>query len=68
MRTWVYKTCGGKNSTVVAETIEFTSHYVVWRDGLGLIVLAEKVEHVNELSEVGNCGSATRGACPEVKP
>lgn len=62
--TWRYSTWSGSKATVVAETVEFAPHHVVWRDREGSIVLAEKVENVNELAQVGTLGSATRGVRP----
>lgn len=63
-RTWRYRTWSGSKCTVVARTVEFTASHVVWRDGIGGVVLAERAEQVNELAEVGTLGSATRGVRP----
>lgn len=60
-RVWRYRTWGGQESTVVGRQIEFAPAHVVWRDQDGQVILAEKNENVNELSEIGNGGSATRG-------
>lgn len=63
-RTWRYSTWGGGKATVVAATVEFTPTHVVWRDSEGSVVLAERPENVNELSQVGMLGSSTRGVRP----
>lgn len=60
-RVWRYRTWGGSESTVVGRHIRFEPAHVVWTDADGLVILAEKVENVNELSEVGHGGSSTRG-------
>lgn len=65
--TWRYYTESGGLATVVAETVEFTAHHVVWRDHEGAVVLAEKVENVNELAQIGTLGSVTRGVRPTRK-
>lgn len=65
-RTWRYRTWGGREATVVADSVEFAPAHVVWRDAEGAVVLAEKVENVNELAQVGTLGSATRGVRPKV--
>jgi len=58
-RTWRYRTWGGRTATVVASSVEFTAHHVVWRDSEGSVVLAEGNANVHQLSEVGHLGSAT---------
>lgn len=63
-QTWRYRTWGGTTATVVAATVDFAPHHVVWRDAEGAVVLAEKAEDVNELAQVGTLGSATRGVRP----
>ena len=65
-RTWRYATWSGAKATVIADSVEFTPAHVIWRDEEGAVVLAERVEHVNQLSQVGTLGSATRGVRPDV--
>lgn len=60
-RVWRYRTWSGQECTVVGVFIRFESAHVVWTDREGFVILAEKVENVNELSEVGHGGSSTRG-------
>lgn len=63
-RTWRYQTWGGSVSTVVGYGIAFEATHVVWRDAAGRVILAERPENVNQLAEVGNAGSSTRGVRP----
>lgn len=58
-RTWRYRTWGARTASVVASSVEFTAHHVVWRDSDGSVVLAEANTNVHRLSEVGHLGSAT---------
>ncbi len=63
-RTWRYRTWGGSPATVVADRVEFHPGHVAFFDSEGSIVLAESNASVNELSQVGTLGSATRGVRP----
>lgn len=54
-RTYKYKTWGGAVRTVEADKVEFTPHHVAFWDCRPLrpvLVLAEKVENVNHLTDI----------------
>lgn len=58
---WRYTTWAGNKATVVADSIEFTAAFVIWRDRDGRVVLAEEVRNVGRLVDVAALGSTTRG-------
>lgn len=55
-RVYKYKTWGGSVRTVECDKVEFTAHHVVFSDTRTFpyphIVLAEKAENVNQLTDV----------------
>jgi len=58
-RTWRYQAWGGQTRTVTAHAIEFTPTHVVWRDGHGAVVFADRPESINRLSQDGADGHAS---------
>lgn len=52
MRTFTYKRWSGGGSTVQAAAVEFGPAHVVFYDQADRIVLAERVEQVNQLREI----------------
>ena len=60
-RVYKYKTWGGSVRRVECDKVDFTAHHVVFLDTRSLyptIVLAEKVENVNQLTDVTDLSPA----------
>ena len=51
VRTWTYQTWSGSTVEVTATRIKFAPAHVAWLDDQNRIVLAERTEQVNRLTE-----------------
>lgn len=49
MKTWVWKSWGGRKRTVQAQDVDFRPQHVLFRDEFGKLLLAIKNEDITDL-------------------